>query len=256
MVSWLVRMAVLLVATVGAAPAWGADPLVPFNPLKAFVRSPFGAEVEVYSGGITGKSVGAAYQSISRGDYGVRFTFGFLRALHFNLSYMYSNQTRSFTAVTPLLGPLPSGTSLMRAANLNVFYGSGELSLLRLGKSSVYLSPGIGFARNGARSMTLITPVGVASAPILPGTAVAFSLGAGVKIFPRKHLGFRIDVRDYLSGGGTGNLNTNLTIPGPTGVICAVGNPNCTSINPAPFFGSIPVQNNLVFTLGLIFKII
>jgi hypothetical protein len=228
------------------------------SPLKAFVRSPFSSELEVYSGGITGKSVGAAFDSVTRGDYGIRYTFGFMKAFNFSLNYMYSNQTRSFTAVTPTEGTLPSGTALMHAANLNMFFGNGEWSLLRVGRNTFYLTPGVGFVRNGARSMTIVTPLGTATSPILPGTALAFNLGAGVKVFPVKHFGLRFDVRDYVSGGGTGNLN------GTTGQVA------CPAVLPLPpgcqiqsflgtaqqFFGPIPVQNNLVFTLGLIFRLL
>jgi hypothetical protein len=238
---------VLLLGSLAASPCRAADPPLFFNPLKNFVRSPFNAELELYSGGITGKSVGAAYQSATQGDYGVRFTFGFLKALNFSLNYMYSNQSRSFTAVTPPVGTLPSGTALLRAANLNMFYGNGEINLAKTKKSTFYFSPGIGFARTGARCMTLTAPlVGTVSSPALPGTAVTFNLGVGVKIFPMKHVGFRIDVRDHVSGGGTGTLNPNqnLTLAGTT------------VTNPQQYFGPIPTQNNVVFTVGLIFKLL
>lgn len=237
-------LSVLLLGILATGSMPAAEPPALFNPLKGFVRSPFTAEVEIYSGGITGKSIGAAYQSVSRGDYGVRFTFGFLKALNFSLNYLYSNQTRSFMAFTPPLGTLPSGTALMRAGNLNMFFGNGELNLVRTRNTTFYLSPGVGFARNGARSLTLVTPLGTATSPIFPGAAVTFNLGGGVKIFPAKHVGFRIDVRDHISGGGTGSFNPsrNLSISGTT------------VSNPQQFFGQIPVQNNLVFTLGLIFK--
>jgi hypothetical protein len=212
-----------------------------------FKRSPFSAEFELYSGGITGDSIGAAYKSATRGDYGVRFSFGFLKGLNFNLDYMYSNQSRSFTAVTPGIGSLPSGTMLMRAGNLNVAFGSGEFYLIQRKQAKFYISPGIGFARNGGRNMTISVPLlGTASAPVLAGRAVTFNLGAGVKIYPLKHIGFRIDVRDHIAQGGTGTLNPqqDLTITGYPPVP-----------NPQQYFGKIPVQNNLVFTLGLIFRI-
>jgi hypothetical protein len=134
----------------------------------------------------------------------------------------------------------------MHAANLNMFFGNGEISLLRLGRSSFYLSPGIGYVRTGSRSMTIVTPLGTASSPILPAGAVTFNLGAGIKVFPLKHFGLRFDVRDHVSGGATGTLNPSqtLTISGSS------------FSNPAQFFGPVPIQNNLVFTVGLIFKII
>jgi len=243
----------ILLSVFAGVPVHAADPPAPINPLKMFGRSPFTAEFELYSGGITGDSVGAAYKSATRGDYGVRFSFGFLKGVNFNLDYMYSNQSRSFTAVTPGTGPLPSGTLLMRSGNLNVAMGSGEFYLIQRKQAKFYISPGIGFARNASRSMTFITPLGEASAssPIFPGTALTFNLGAGVKIYPWKHLGFRFDVRDHVSGGGTGNLNPVASGPPPAGP-CP---PNCIVTDPAQYFGQIPVQNNLVFTLGLIFRI-
>ncbi len=234
------------------APLKAADPPEWLNPLKAFSRTSLGAEVEVYSGGITGKSIGAAYDSATRGDYGARFTFGFMKALNFSMGYMYSNQTRTLTTVVPASGGLPSGVALMRAGNLNTVFGNGEISLAKFGRSTWYLSPGVGFARNAARNMTFVTPLGSASAPILAGTAVSFNLGTGVKIFPWKHIGFHLDARDYVSGGGTGSLNANLNLPPQVSAQCMTG---CTTFNPSPFFGTVPVQNNIVFTLGLIYKI-
>ncbi|MGD1102916.1 MAG: hypothetical protein ABSA59_12700 [Terriglobia bacterium] len=233
-------------------PLQAAEPPGWLNPLKGFSRTSLGAEVEVYSGGITGKSIGAAYDSATRGDGGVRFTFGFMKAFNFSMGYMYSNQTRTLTTAVPASGGLPSGTALMRAGNLNVVFGNGEIGLAKFGRSTWYLSPGMGFARNAGRNMTFVTPLGSASAPILPGTAVSFNLGTGVKIFPWKHVGFRIDARDYVSGGGTGSLSANLNLPPQLAALCTKG---CTTFNPAPLFGMVPVQNNIVFTLGLIFKI-
>jgi hypothetical protein len=209
-------LSLILLCLFASVPVCAADPAAPIGPLKMFKRSPFTAEFELYSGGITGDSIGAAYKSATRGDFGVRFSFGFLKGVNFNLDYMYSNQSRSFTAVTPETGPLPSGTLLMRSGN-------------------------------GGRNLTLIVPVlGQASLPVFGGRAVTFNLGAGVKIYPFKHLGFRLDVRDHIAQGGTGTLNPaqDLTIQGNT------------LPNPQQYFGKIPVQNNLVFTLGLIFRIL
>jgi len=246
----------LLLTVMVAVPVAAADPPpapAPWNPLNAFKPAPFSAEFEVYSGGITGDSVGAAFKSATRGTYGGRFTFGFMRAINFSVDYMYSNQSRSFTAVAPGTGGLPSGTLLMRARNLNMVFGSGEINLIQTKRAKFYISPGVGFVRNGARSMTFITPLGAASSPILPGNAVTFNLGTGVKIYPWKHVGFRIDVRDHVSGGGTGNLGANVACPAVYAVYPPP--PECTVTNAQQYFGSIPVQNNLVFTLGLIFRI-
>ena len=118
-------LSLILLCLFASVPVCAAEPAAPISPLKMFKPSPFTAEFELYSGGITGDSIGAAYKSATRGDYGVRFSFGFLKGLNFNLDYMYSNQSRSFTAATPGTGPLPSGTLLMRSGNLNVAFGSG-----------------------------------------------------------------------------------------------------------------------------------
>lgn len=247
----------LLILIWAATPCLAADPPLWLNPLKSFVRSPFSSELEIYTGGITGKSLGAAFDSATKGDLGIRYTFGFMKAFNFSLNYMYSNQTRTFTAVTPATTILPSGTALMHAGNLNMFFGNGETTLLRLGRSSLYLSPGIGFARNGARSMTIVTPLGTATSPILPGTALTFNLGAGVKVFPLKHFGLRFDVRDFVSGGGTGDLKgtpSTVCVAGVSGAACQQINSFLSSSQ--QFFGLIPVQNNLVLTVGLIFKIL
>jgi len=235
-----------LLSSLTAVPVRAADPPVPINPLKMFSPSSFTAEFEVYSGGITGDSIGAAYKSATRGDFGTRFTFGFMKGINFSLAYMYSNQTRSFSAVTPPTGTLPTGSALVHVGNLNMLFGSGEFNLIQTKRAKFYISPGVGFARNAGRNMTILTPLGKASAPVLAGRAVTFNLGAGVKIYPRKHLGFRIDVRDMVSQGGTGTLNPDqdMTISGTT------------VTNPQQYFGNVPVQNNLVFTLGLIFRIL
>ena len=202
-------------------------------------------ELEVYAGGITGDSIGAAYQSATRGSYGARFNVGVWRFFNFNVDYLYSNQSRSFTAVTPATSVLPTGTAVARAGNLNVVFGSGEFNLIRRERMKLYLSPGIGWERNGARNLTLITPVGAASSSLLAGNAVTFNLGGGVKVYPWKHLGLRFDLRDHVSGGGTGDLN-------PSQDVSISGS---SIANPQQFFGKIPVQNNIVFTVGLIFKI-
>lgn len=214
----------------------------------------FSAEFELYSGGITGDNIGAAYKSATRGDYGARFTFGFVRWFNLGLDYMYSNQSRSFTAVTPETAQLPQGNAVLRTHNLNLFLGNGEFYLVNKKKAKFYLSPGVGMARNGGRNMTLITPAGALWAPSVgAGRAVTFNLGAGIKVYPLKHLGFRFDVRDHVSGGGTGDLKNTLVTACPPGYACI---PETPSLNAGQYFGNIPVQNNIVVTVGLIFRII
>ena len=234
---------IMLILSSMATPCLASDF---FSPMKAFARSPFSSELEIYTGGITGKSVGAAFKSATEGDYGIRYTFGFMKAFNFSVNYMYSNQTRSFSAVTPGSSTLPTGTAIVHSGNLNMAYGNGEWSLVHFGRSYFYLSPGVGFVSNGARSMTIATPLGTATSPVPYGEAISFNLGAGIKYYPRKHFGLRFDVRDYLSGGGTGTLN-------PSQSLSIAG---AAYSNPAQFFGPVPVQNNLVFTVGLIFKML
>lgn len=238
-----------LVLIAGAAgQAWAAGP-DPINPIKGLFKPDFGAEFEVYAGGITGQSVGAAFKSAAQGDYGLRFTVGVLKSLSFSANYMYSNQNRTLIETLPSAGSLPTGTVVARAANMNMVFGNGEFDFVHTKHGVLYISPGVGFARNGSRNVSLLTPLGSASFPVGAGTAVTFNLGAGMKIYPRKHWGIRLDARDFVSGGGTGNLNPQF----PPGIACTVGIPNCNNLG--QYLGLVPVNNNLVFTVGLIFKL-
>jgi len=206
--------------------------------------SPLSAEAEIYAGGITGDSVGAAFRSITSADYGARLSFGLLRAFGFSLDYTFSNQTRSFSAATPQIGSLPSGSAIMRTGNLNMFSGNADFYLAQNQSVKFYISPGVGFAQTAGRNLTVVTPLGAASAPILAGRTVTFNMGAGLKVYPTKHFGLRFDVRDYVWPARSDTLNPSedLVIAGTT------------VSNPQQYFGRIPVQNNLVFTVGLIFR--
>jgi hypothetical protein len=229
------------------APLRAADPdPAPFNPLKGLFRVKLTAEAEVYTGGIAGHGIGAAYKSLGQGDYGLRFTFGFLKSLNFSANYMYSNQTRTLTEGFPAIGGVPAGTVVLRSKNVNMVFGNGEINFLDTKHTVLYLSPGVGFVRNGSRDLTVNTLLGSASFPVGYGTAVTFNLGAGVKVYPQKHWGVRFDIRDFVSGGGTGTLQGGYACP---------GNIPCPP-NPASYLGLIPVNNNFVFTVGLIFKLI
>ena len=240
------RLCGLFLLVVCAAPLRAAVPdSPPINPIKGFFRPAFGAEFEVYTGGITGQSVGAAFKSAAQADYGLRFTVGVLKSLSFNVNYMYSNQTRTLSEGLPSVGGVPTGTVVARAGNMNMVFGNGEIDFIHAKHAVLYVSPGIGFARNGSRNLSLITPLGESSLPIATGTAVTFNLGAGVKIYPKKHWGVRFDARDFVSGGGTGNINSQIA--------CIASTTLCDAL---PFLGRIPVNNNLVFTVGLIFKLI
>lgn len=237
-------LSVVLFTGLAVSPARSADPHPPsllgaVNPIHPT------AEIELDSGTITGTNIGAAYHSVTRGDYGLKCTFGVLRALSFNLSYQYSNQSRTLNALTPAIGSLPPGFAVLRSQNVQMAYGSSEFNLISTNSAVFYISPGVGLARNAARTLTVITPAGTASAPVLPGNAVTFNLGAGVKIYPFKHWGIRLDLRDHVSEGGTGSLNPqgNLTVAG-TNVA-----------NPQQYFGGIPINNNIAVTLGLILRI-
>lgn len=139
----------------------------------------------------------------------------------------------------------------MRVDNLNVLFGSTDFKLGGSERTRFYLSPGVGVARNGSRSMTFISPTGSFSGPIAAGTAVTFNLGAGIKFSPARRVGLRFDLRDYVSGGGTGNLNF-------TDRVCIAifpPPPECSLIKAEQFFKKIPVQNNIVFSFGLIFRL-
>lgn len=232
----------VLAGLTAALPLGAATPPAASDSGGFFSDPPVTAEVEVFSGGITGHSIGAGFRSINRGTYGVRFGFGFMKSLNFSLNYMYSNQTRTLVATTPPIGTLPTGTALMKVGNVNMFFGNGEFNFVRTRKAVFYLSPGVGFTRNGARSLTLVTPAGSLSSPILPGTAVTFNLGLGMKYYPRRHFGVRLDLRDFVSQGGTGSLQ-----PKSNDAILQTA---------TQYFGKMPVQNNIVLTLGFIFRIL
>jgi hypothetical protein len=238
----------LLLVSMLARPLRGAEPPT-LNPIKGLFRPAFGAEFEVYTGGITGQSVGSAFKTAAQGDYGFRFTVGVLKSLSFNVNYMYSPQTRTLTEALPPVGGLPTGTVVGRAANMNIVFGNGEFDFIHMKHAVLYISPGAGFTRNGSRNLSLITPVGESSFPLAAGTAATFNLGAGLKIYPRKHWGVRLDARDFVSGGGTGNLNPKFS----GGVLCTIQLPFCNNLG--QFLGNMPVNNNVVFTVGLICKL-
>ncbi|HEV2352425.1 MAG TPA: hypothetical protein VG028_21525 [Terriglobia bacterium] len=239
----------LILITGMTCPARAADP-DPINPVKGLFRPALGAEFEVYTGGITGQSVGAAFKSAAQGDYGLRFTFQILKSFSLSANYMYSNQTRTLTEALPPVGGLPTGTIVAHAANMNMVFGNGEFDFLHTKSAVLYISPGVGFVRNGSRNLSLATPFGEASFPLGAGTAMTFNLGTGVKIYPRKHWGIRLDARDFVSGGGTGALSPQI----PPGVnLCTIQLPNCNNLG--SLLGNVPVNNNLVFTVGLIFRL-
>jgi hypothetical protein len=200
----------------------------------------FNADLEFYSGGISGQTLGTAYRSIGRGDYGARFNFGILKALTFSVGYLYSNQIRTLTT------PTFQGAAQLRSVNLNSFYGNGDFNLIRLPRATFYLSPGAGISRYAGRSFNWITSTSGSSTsyPIEGTTAPTANLGMGVKVMASKRVGLSLDARDFLSRGGSlPQASGTGPCPGPT--------PNCIS-----GLFKVPAQNSLIFTLGLVFKLL
>jgi hypothetical protein len=213
------------------------------SPLAAqggLVPTPFNADLEFYSGGISGQTLGTAYRSIGGRHYGARFNIGILKVLNFSVGYLYSDQVRTLTASTS------QGAAQLRSATLNSLYANTDFNLLHLPHATLYLSPGAGITRYARRRFDWITSMsgGSTSFPVQATTAPAVNLGMGMKIMASKHLGFSLDARDFLSGGGSVPQASGTTpCPGPT--------PNCLS----GLFNVVP-QNSLVFSLGLVFKVL
>ena len=201
--------------------------------------SPLRAEIEVYSGGLLSENVGAAFNSIGKGAYGARFGLGFTRFLNFDLNYAFSDQKSLLVADTG------SGLASVRTGNWHFAAVNSSINLVQRRRVTFYVSPGVGFTRTGGRDITVVELAGADSARLPTYTLPSFNLGIGVKIYPWKHIGFRIDARDILTPSGTGNLN-------PEDVLNIGGTP---LTDPAQFFGQIPVRNQIQFNVGLIFRL-
>ncbi|PYV08075.1 MAG: hypothetical protein DMG23_14470 [Acidobacteria bacterium] len=238
MLKTFVAGVIFVLGLAASCPLSAADPAA-WNPAKALVRTAFDADLELYSGGIAGQNLGAAYRSINRGNYGARLNFGFFKVLSFSVGYLYSNQVRTLTTT------LPQGTAELRSLNLNSFYGNADFNLIRLPRATFYLSPGVGLTRYAARSFDWITSTSTTSYPIAGTSAPTANLGMGVKITAWRRWGLSFDARDFLSTGGElpQAAGTGGTCPGPSA--------NCI----AGFF-KVPPQNSLVVSLGLVIKLL
>ena len=201
--------------------------------------SPLRAEIEVYSGGLLSDNVGAAFNSIGKGAYGARFGLGFTRFLNFDLNYAFSDQKSLLVADTG------TGLAAVRTGNWHFGAVNSSFHLVQRKRVTCYISPGVGFTRTGGRDISVVELAGADSARLPAYTLPSFNLAMGFKIYPWKHIGFRIDARDILTFSGTGNLN-------PEDVLNIGGTPLS---DPGQFFGQLPYRNQIQFNLGLIFRL-
>jgi len=134
----------------------------------------------------------------------------------------------------------------LRSVNLNSFYGNGDFNLFRLPRATFYLSPGVGISSYAGRTFHWISIADGSSTsyPVQGTTAPTANLGMGVKVMASKRVGLSLDARDFLSRGGSlPQASGTAPCPGPT--------PNCIS-----GLFKVPAQNSLVFSLGLVFKVL
>ena len=202
--------------------------------------SPLRAEIEVYSGGLMSDNVGAAFNSIGKGAYGARFGLCFTRFLNFDLNYAFSDQKSLLVADTG------TGLAAVRTGNWHFGAVNSSFHLVQCKRVTFYISPGVGFTRTGGRDISVVELAGADSARLPAYTLPSFNLAMGFKIYPWKHIGFRIDARDILTFSGPGNLN-------PEDVLNIGGTPRS---DPGQFFGQLPYRNQIQFNLGLIFRLL
>jgi hypothetical protein len=96
------------------------------------------------------------------------------------------------------------------------------------------VSPGAGWIRNASRQLLLSG----SSGPNAAGNAPFGGLGIGYWARVSERLGVRLEVRDYVSGGGTDPIDVAFAEPPP-----------------APTLAKMPVQNNVAFTVSFTFRL-
>jgi len=253
MLTKLVFSAVCVVAVLVGGSAHAADP-------PRWERVPFTAELEFSAGGITGQDTkmgiidppglriitSAQSKSATQGAYGARLTIGFWKNLGFSGNYLYSNQRRTTIELSRPTHDLGQGILTLRAQNLHMFYGTADITLARSKNANFYVSPGFGLVRNGARTVSLVTALGSISSPGRGSNALGFNAGAGVRVNPEGPVGLRLEARYHIAGGGKGRIGTGFcpaVYPPPASCLVTAGP------------GYIPIQRNLVFTVGLTFRL-
>ena len=201
--------------------------------------SPLGAELEIYSGGLVGDSVGSTLSSTTKGNYGARFSVSFTKFLAWEMNYGFSDQ--SSTLVSPL-----DPTASITSNNWNNGSTGMSINLFSRRRAKVYLSPGVGFVSTGARQFSIedaINGVGTASLPI--DTGLSFNMGGGVKIYPTKRVGFRLHVSDIITRDVQGAFDAGQLLDLSNG----------TQVEPAEFFELVPGRKQMSFTIGLLIRL-
>ena len=163
--------------------------------------SPFRAEVEIYSGGLVGDSVGSTFNSVTKGNYGTRLSLGFTRFLNWELNYGFSNQPTMLTS--------SNGPAAITSNNWNSGSSNFPINIYNHRRATIYVSPSFGFVRTGGREFSLMdVQNGLGTAPLPIDTGLSFNLGAGVKIYPTKRVGFRLHFSDIVTRDTQGSLDT------------------------------------------------
>jgi hypothetical protein len=184
---------------------------------------------EMTGGVLTGERVGASFESKTGGLVGGGFVFPVAKRLDLRAQYLFSNQDRRFVAF-PGSPELP-GSITLTASSLHVMMGTADVALRNWETGKLYFSPGAGWIRNASRR--------VGTSPNSPGDAPFGSLGIGYWAEVSERFGVRLEVRDYVSGGGTGPID--LFFPEQTW--------------PTPTLAKMPVQNNVAFTVSFTFRL-
>jgi hypothetical protein len=185
---------------------------------------------EITGGMLTGDRVGAAFESKTGALVGGGLVFPVAKRLDLRAQYLYSNQDRRFVAFPGDPPQIPPSIQL-HANNLHVVMGTADIALRSWEKGKMYVSPGAGWIRNAARR--------VGTSPNSSGDAPFGSLGIGYWAEISERLGVRLEVRDYVSGGGTGSIDVFFL----------------EQTWPTPTLAKMPVQNNVAFTVSFTFRL-
>lgn len=197
--------------------------------------------LEITGGMITGDRVGASFESRAAGLVGGGFAFPVVKRLDLRAQYLFSNQDRRFL-VFPGSPDLP-GSIVLTASSLHIMLGAADVALRNWGRGKLYLSPGGGWVRNSSRELVISDASGSSSGANPAGNAPFASLGIGYWARVSDSLGIRLELRHFVSGGGTGQISlAHVLSPSVIGAV-------------QPTLGKMPVQNNVAFTISFTFRL-
>ncbi len=201
--------------------------------------SPLGGEIEIYSGGLVGDSVGSTLSSTTKGNYGARFSLGLTRFLSWEMDYNFSDQT------TTIISPFDPGAAIT-SKNRNAGSTGLAINLFSRRRAKVYVSPGVGFVKTGARQFSVEDAInGLGTAPLPIDTGLSFNMGGGVKIYPTKRVGFRVHVSNIITRDVQGVFDTGQLLDLNNG----------TQVDPSTLFQTVPGRKQMSFTIGLLFRL-